>query len=69
AVKRSDTRRYAAFFHAMLERGIFLPPAPFEAWFLSAAHTEADGRRTGRMVAESLAVAFCDSGKVVPTPV
>ena len=69
AVKRSDTRRYAAFFHAMLERGIFLPPAPFEAWFLSAAHTEADVRRTGRMVAESLAVAFSDSGRVVPTPV
>jgi glutamate-1-semialdehyde 2,1-aminomutase len=66
AVQRSDTRRYAAFFHAMLERGIFLPPAPFEAWFLSTAHTEADVRRTGRMAAESLAVAFSDSRKVRP---
>ena len=29
---------YAAFFHAMLEGGVYLPPSPFEAWFLSAAH-------------------------------
>jgi glutamate-1-semialdehyde 2,1-aminomutase len=30
--------RYRAFFHAMLERGVYLPPSAFEAWFLSAAH-------------------------------
>jgi glutamate-1-semialdehyde 2,1-aminomutase len=36
---------YAAFFHAMLEGGVYLPPSPFEAWFLSAAHDdEAIGR-------------------------
>ena len=29
---------YAAFFHAMLAGGVYLPPSPFEAWFLSAAH-------------------------------
>jgi glutamate-1-semialdehyde 2,1-aminomutase len=29
---------YAAFFHAMLDAGVYLPPSPFEAWFLSAAH-------------------------------
>jgi len=38
--------RYAVFFHAMLERGIYLPPSQFEAWFLSAAHTERDIART-----------------------
>jgi glutamate-1-semialdehyde 2,1-aminomutase len=32
---------YAAFFHAMLDRGVYLPPSPFEAWFVSAAHDEA----------------------------
>jgi glutamate-1-semialdehyde 2,1-aminomutase len=32
---------YAAFFHAMLGRGVYLPPSPYEAWFLSAAHDEA----------------------------
>ena len=31
---------YAAFFHAMLDRGVYLPPSPFEAWFVSAAHDE-----------------------------
>jgi glutamate-1-semialdehyde 2,1-aminomutase len=32
--------RYAPFFHAMLEAGVYLPPSAFEAWFLSAAHDE-----------------------------
>ena len=32
---------YAAFFHAMLAGGVYLPPSPFEAWFLSAAHDDA----------------------------
>jgi glutamate-1-semialdehyde 2,1-aminomutase len=31
---------YAAFFHAMLARGVYLPPSPYEAWFLSAAHDD-----------------------------
>jgi glutamate-1-semialdehyde 2,1-aminomutase len=37
---------YAAFFHAMLDGGIYLPPSPYEAWFLSAAH---DGTAIGRI--------------------
>jgi glutamate-1-semialdehyde 2,1-aminomutase len=40
--KRCDTAKYAAFFHGMLERGIYLPPAQFETAFISAAHTDAD---------------------------
>ena len=32
--------RYAAFFHAMLESGVYLPPSAFEGWFLSAAHDD-----------------------------
>ena len=32
---------YAAFFHAMLDSGVYLPPSSYEAWFLSAAHDEA----------------------------
>ncbi|MGE5275939.1 MAG: glutamate-1-semialdehyde 2,1-aminomutase [Acidobacteriota bacterium] len=58
SVKRSDTKRYAAFFHAMRERGVFLPPAQFEAWFVSTAHGDADLRRTARAAGESLAAAF-----------
>lgn len=40
SVKRSDTVRFAKFFHAMLERGVYLPPSQFECWFVSAAHTD-----------------------------
>jgi len=58
SAKRSDTARYAAFFHAMRDRGVFLPPAQFEAWFLSTAHTDADLRRTARAAADSLSETF-----------
>lgn len=40
--KVADTKRFAAFFHGMLDRGVMLPPSQFEAAFISAAHTEAD---------------------------
>ena len=36
-----SSETYAAFFHAMLDHGIYLPPSPYEAWFLSAAHDDA----------------------------
>jgi glutamate-1-semialdehyde 2,1-aminomutase len=35
-----DTAAYAAFFHAMLARGVYLPPSAYEAWFVSAAHDD-----------------------------
>ena len=35
-----DTHRYARFFHAMLDAGVYLPPSQFEAWFVSAAHSD-----------------------------
>jgi glutamate-1-semialdehyde 2,1-aminomutase len=38
AQQRTD--RYAAFFHAMLDSGVYLPPSAFEGWFLSAAHDD-----------------------------
>jgi glutamate-1-semialdehyde 2,1-aminomutase len=44
--KTCDTVRFNAWFHAMLEAGIYLPPSQFEAAFISAAHTEADIDRT-----------------------
>jgi glutamate-1-semialdehyde 2,1-aminomutase len=39
SAKTSDTAFYARFFHAMLERGVYLAPSQFEAGFLSLAHT------------------------------
>jgi glutamate-1-semialdehyde 2,1-aminomutase len=38
--KRQSGAAYAAFFHAMLDGGVYLPPSPYEAWFLSAAHDD-----------------------------
>ena len=43
---RSNTAAYATFFNAMLARGIYPPPSQFEAWFLSAAHTDRDIAKT-----------------------
>ena len=42
----ADTQAYGRFFRAMLAQGIYLPPSQFEAWFLSAAHTPRDIKRT-----------------------
>ncbi|WP_159944230.1 MULTISPECIES: glutamate-1-semialdehyde 2,1-aminomutase [unclassified Nocardiopsis] len=38
--RTTDTRAFSAFFHAMLDQGVYLPPAAFEAWFFSAAHDD-----------------------------
>ncbi len=35
-----DTAAYGAFFHAMLDGGVYLPPSAYEVWFLSAAHDD-----------------------------
>ena len=42
----ANTNQYAAFFRAMLARGVYPPPSQFEAWFLSGAHTVKDVDRT-----------------------
>jgi glutamate-1-semialdehyde 2,1-aminomutase len=57
SAKRSDTARFARFFRAMLEEGVYLPPSQFEAMFLSLAHTEADVERLVRAAHGALAVA------------
>ena len=51
----ADTDAYAAFFRAMLQRGIYPPPSQFEGWFLSNAHTERDVDRTVRAARQALA--------------
>ena len=42
SAKRADTEKYARFFWHMIKGGAFPPPSQFEAWFISAAHTEED---------------------------
>ncbi len=51
---KSDTARFGKYFHAMLERGIYLPPSQFESAFISAAHTEADIDETVNAAREAL---------------
>lgn len=46
--------RFTVFFHAMLEAGIYIPPSPFEAWFVSLAHSETDIERTVSAVENAL---------------
>ncbi len=43
--RAADHARYARFFHAMLEGGVYLPPSGYEAWFLGAAHGAAEVER------------------------
>jgi glutamate-1-semialdehyde 2,1-aminomutase len=58
SAKLSDTKKFAKFFHAMLERGIYLPPSQFEALFVSTAHTDADIERTRHAATESFRIAM-----------
>jgi len=55
SAKRADTKRYATFFHGMLERGIYLAPSQFEAAFVSLAHSDADLDHAARAATESMA--------------
>ena len=54
SARRSDTERYARFFHGMLEQGVYLAPSQFEAAFVSAAHGEAEIDATIAAAAEVL---------------
>jgi len=42
SAKSSDTKKFAAFFTAMLENGVYLAPSQFEAGFVSLAHGDAE---------------------------
>ena len=53
-VEQADTEAYGRYFHAMLERGVYLAPSQFEAGFVSLAHTEADIDRTLEIAAAAL---------------
>ncbi len=56
--KQSDTGRYARFFHAMLDRGIFLAPSQFETAFVSSSHDEQAIDATVAAAGEAMALAL-----------
>jgi glutamate-1-semialdehyde 2,1-aminomutase len=51
----AESARFAALFHAMLDRGVYLPPSAYEACFLSLAHGHAEITRLAEALRESLA--------------
>src|SRR5262249_3405813 len=55
SARKSDTDRFARFFWAMLDRGVYLPCRQFEAAFLSAVHTEQQVAQTIAAAREGLA--------------
>ena len=54
-VMTTDAKRFNALFHGMLDRGVYLAPALYEAGFVSAAHTDADIAHTIEAAAEIFA--------------
>ena len=54
-LSREQSAHFAALFHAMLERGVYLPPSAYEACFLSLAHGSAELTRLARALESSLA--------------
>jgi glutamate-1-semialdehyde 2,1-aminomutase len=57
SARRQSAGAYARFFHATLDRGINLAPGAFEAWFVSAAHTDADVKTTAGAIREAMSEA------------
>jgi glutamate-1-semialdehyde 2,1-aminomutase len=63
AAQRQESWRFRAFFHAMLDADVYLPPSSFEAWFVSAAHDdEALSRMVDALPAAARAAAVADEG-------
>jgi len=54
--RKADTERFARYFRAMRERGIFLPPSQFEAMFVSLAHSESEIDEVVARAQESLEI-------------
>lgn len=52
--KKSDTAKFANFFHYCLEHGVYFPPSQFETGFISTAHTDEDIARTVEVVVQAL---------------
>jgi len=52
--KTADLKHFSRFFHALLDRGIYIAPSQFETGFISAVHSEDDIEQTARAVREAL---------------
>ncbi|HVN12581.1 MAG TPA: glutamate-1-semialdehyde 2,1-aminomutase [Kineosporiaceae bacterium] len=61
--RAQDLSAFRSFFHAMLDRGVYLPPSAFEAWFLSAAHDDAALDRVVEALPAAAAAAAAGGGR------
>ena len=52
----SDTEKFAKFFWALIENGVFIPPSQFEAWFLSSSLTESNLENTKTAIKEAMKI-------------
>lgn len=59
-----DEGRYPAFFHAMLDRGVYLAPGPYEILFPGLAHSDADIEATAKAAGEAAAVVAAAEARV-----
>jgi glutamate-1-semialdehyde 2,1-aminomutase len=57
SARGANAKRFGAFFHALLEGGVYFPPSQFEAAFLSTAHTDDDIAQTLRVAKGAFEVA------------
>jgi glutamate-1-semialdehyde 2,1-aminomutase len=62
--QQQDVSQFAAFFHAMLGEGVYLPPSAYETWFLSWAHDDAALDR----IASALPIAARAAARAMPAP-
>lgn len=51
---KADRQQFTRFFGRMIEEGVYIAPSPFEAWFVSTAHTDEDVDKTLDAVRKSL---------------
>jgi glutamate-1-semialdehyde 2,1-aminomutase len=65
SAKTSDTARFAKFFWAMMDRGVYLPCSQFEAAFTSAAHTDAHVEQTINAAREALRLVAQDQAHLI----
>ena len=60
--RTTSVDRYAAFFHSMLDAGVYLPPSAFEAWFVGASHDDAAIDRIATALPDAARAAAAVSG-------
>lgn len=46
SASKTDSNLFKRFFHQLLDQGIYLPPSPYESWFISNALTPEDIQKT-----------------------